>query len=297
VNANVEPRLTRLSRSAAAGMLLWISRTVLALLASYPVLLAVRASSMTAGPEGDAVLFQPGSLMLLELLRVGGPWLSSAATFALVLLGLSAILELIPLAVALDLLATPDRPLLQRAARGFRLFPRFLALGVIALLAQSALLLAASLLGAAFKPMLASADERLRSIAPIALMGLGLLACGWFGGALDIARAPPASTSCRINVARGAGASRRLPEAAPATRVVRCVSEYGRQRARGARCHLVLGVLRSSACFGTNAGTRLRGPSIGDRIRARLARALARCGARAERRKRLNQAGCTFRYS
>lgn len=200
----MEPRFTRLSTAAAAGVLLWISRTLFALLASYPLLLAVRASSMTAGPEGDAVLFQPGSLMLLELLRLGGAWLASAAELALVLLGISAILELIPFAVAFDLLATPNRRLWQRTVRAFGIFPRFLALGVIALLAQAALLLAASLLGAALKPLLASGDERVRSVAPLALMGLGLLACGWFGGVLDIARA----TLVRSDVgARGARAA------------------------------------------------------------------------------------------
>ena len=77
----------------------------------------------------------------------------------------------------------------ERLTRALGLFPRFLLLGAIALLVQAALMLAASLLGAAFKPVLSSADERLRSIAPLALLGLGLFACGWFGGVLDIARA------------------------------------------------------------------------------------------------------------
>lgn len=201
-------RLTSLSTSAAAGMLLWISRTVLALLVSYPLLAAVRASGMIAGPEGDSVLFQPGSLLLLELLRVGAPWLSSAAELSLILLAVAAIFQLIPLAVALDLLSEPDRPLLERGARALRIFPRFIALGMITLLAQAALLLAASLLGAALKPALASADERVRSIAPLALMGLGLVACAWFGGALDIARA----TLVRRNAADG-GARAALAQA------------------------------------------------------------------------------------
>ncbi|MEI9940431.1 MAG: hypothetical protein WDO69_24720 [Pseudomonadota bacterium] len=182
-------QLTRLSTAAAASMLLWISRTLLALLISYPILLAIRASSMSSGPEGDLVLFQPGSLLLLELLRIGAPWLTAALRVALLLAGLSAILELIPLALALDLLWRPGRPLLERLTRALRLFPKFLALGAIALLAQAALLLAASLLVAALKPALSSTDERLRNIAPIALISLGLLACGWFGCVLDIARA------------------------------------------------------------------------------------------------------------
>jgi len=182
-------RATRLSTAAAAGMLLWISRTLLALLVSYPVLLAIRGSGMTNGPDGDAVLFQPGSLLLLELLRVDAVGLTAAAQISLLLLGLSAIFELIPLALALDLLWLPKHPLRERLTRALGLFPRFLLLGAIALLVQAALMLAASLLGAAFKPVLSSADERLRSIAPLALLGLGLFACGWFGGVLDIARA------------------------------------------------------------------------------------------------------------
>jgi hypothetical protein len=180
---------TRLSTLAAASTLLWISRTVLGLLISYPVVLAIGASSMGSGPEGDSVLFQPGALMLLELLRVGATGLASAFRLALLLAGLSAILELIPLAVVLDLLWLPGRPLLERTARALRVFPRFLVLGAIALLLQAALLLLASLLGALLKPALASVDERLRSIAPFALIGLALLGCAWFGGVLDIARA------------------------------------------------------------------------------------------------------------
>ena len=197
-------RTTPLSTAAAAGMLLWISRTLLGSLVSYPLLLAIRGSGMTSGPDGDAVLFQPGSLLLLELLRVDAVGLAAAAQVSLLLLGLSAIFELIPLALALDWLWRPKRPLCERLSRGLSLFPRFLLLGVIALLVQAALMLAASLLGAAFKPVLASADERLRSIAPLALLGLGLIACGWFGGALDIARATLVRRGARAPSARAA---------------------------------------------------------------------------------------------
>ena len=189
MNDRAPNRVGRLWTAAAASMLLWISRALLGSLISYPVVLAIGASSMTSGPEADAVLFQPGSLLLLELLRVAGPWLASAGRLALLLAALSALVELIPLAMALDLLAFPGRPLLDRVASALRLLPKFLALGAIALLAQAALLLAASLLASALRPLLSAADERLRSVAPIALLGLGVLACGAFGGVLDIARA------------------------------------------------------------------------------------------------------------
>jgi hypothetical protein len=189
VNDGAANRIVRLSSAVAAGMLLWISRALAAWLISYPILLAIQASAMTDGPEGDAVLFQPGSLLLLELLRLGAPGLGSGLQLALLLAGLCAILELVPLALALDLLWLPGGPLLERVRRAFRLFPRFFALGAIALLVDAALVLGASLLGAALKAALSSADERLKSIAPIALVLLALLACGWFGSVLDIARA------------------------------------------------------------------------------------------------------------
>jgi hypothetical protein len=189
MNDNTPTRGGRLASAAAASMLLWISRTLLGLLVSYPIVLAIQASAMTSGPQGDAVLFEPGGLLVLELLRIAGPWLASAMRVALLLALLSAILELVPLALALDLLWLPGGMLIDRAARALRVFPKFLALSAIALLAQAALLLAASLLGAALKPALASADERLRTILPMALIGLALLGCGWFGGVLDIARA------------------------------------------------------------------------------------------------------------
>lgn len=213
MNGGAEDRLTRRSMPVAAAMLIWISRTVFGLLATYPLVLAVRATSMTAGPEGDAVLFQPGSLLLLELLRLGAPWFGAAVEFALLMLGLSAVLELIPLSMALDLLATPGRSLLERLARALRLFPKFLVLGVIGLLVQAALLLAASLLGSALKP--AFADERLQSIMPLALIGLGLVACAWFGAVLDIARATlvraRAPSGARVALAQAVDCLRHRP--------------------------------------------------------------------------------------
>ena len=178
-----------LTASASASMLLWISRTLLSLIVSYPLLLAIEASGLVSGPEGDAVLFRPGALLLLEFARVGTPLLDSAFKLTLLLGALSALVELVPLAFALDLLCFQGSRFAARVARAGRLFPRFLGLGVIALLAQAALLFGASLLGAALKAALHHADERLLSLAPLALLGLGLLLCVWFGCVLDVARA------------------------------------------------------------------------------------------------------------
>jgi hypothetical protein len=182
-------RLGRLPTSAAAICLLWVSRTLVGLLVSYPVLSAIDTTGINNGPDRDAVLFRPGALLLLEALRVGMPWLGSALKTALLLAALGALSELVPLACAFDLMREDERPFLARVARGVQCFPRFLALGALALLAEVALLLGASLLDAALKTALQTADERALSLAPVALFSLALLASLWLSGVLDLARA------------------------------------------------------------------------------------------------------------
>jgi hypothetical protein len=182
-------RRGRLPASAAAGSLLWVARTLSGLLMSFPVLSALDATGIGSGPDRDAVLFRPGSLLLLEAVRVGMPWLGSALKTALLIGALGALAELVPLACAFDLLCEEERPFGARVARAIQCFPRFLALGMIALIAQAALLLGASLLDAGLKSALQSADERVLSSAPLALLAFALLASLWLNGVLDLARA------------------------------------------------------------------------------------------------------------
>jgi hypothetical protein len=117
------------------------------------------------------------------------PWLTAALKSALLWLVLGAIVELAPLAYALDLLRGGERPFAWRMLQSIRYLPRFFVLGAIALAAQVVLLLAASLLDAALKGALQAADERVQSCAPLALFALALLASLWVCGALDLARA------------------------------------------------------------------------------------------------------------
>jgi hypothetical protein len=174
---------------ASACMLLWVSRTLLGLLIAYPVLNALEATAIGNGPDRDAVLFQPGALLLLELVRVGLPVLGAAFKTMLVLLALSAVVELAPLACALDVLNGGERPFSARVLHSVRLFPSFLGLSGVALATQVALLLATSLLSGALKSALQNADERVRDLAPIALCALVMLALLWTNSVLDLARA------------------------------------------------------------------------------------------------------------
>jgi hypothetical protein len=183
------PRAARWTASAGASVLLWISRTLLGLLVIFPILQAIKASGVVSGPDGDAVLFRPGSLLLLEMFRVGAPAFGSALRTALLLGGIAVLVQLLPLAIAFDLLFRDGTPFSVRFRRAAQLFPRFLGLGAIALLTQAALLLLASLLSAALKSPLQGGDERIVTLAPLALLILALVCCGWVGCVLDIARA------------------------------------------------------------------------------------------------------------
>jgi hypothetical protein len=96
----------------------------------------------------------------------------------------------VPLGAALELLRSQRTEALgPPLTRGFRLFPRFLALSGITLLAQSALVLAASLLAAALGAALRGHDERVVTLAPLSVFALAALGCAWLGALLDVARA------------------------------------------------------------------------------------------------------------
>lgn len=177
------------SSRAVVTTLLWISRTLASLIVAGPVLFAIQASGVASGPERDAVLFRPGALLLLELARSGAPLLGAAFKGTALLCGLCLVLGLLPLGAAFDLLARDEtNAFASRFARSVGVFPRFLALGATALLAQAALLLASSLLGSAVAAALHGSDQRWISVAPIAAVALGLLGCAWIGAALDVAR-------------------------------------------------------------------------------------------------------------
>jgi hypothetical protein len=173
-----------------AVTLLWITRTLLSLLVACPLVFAIMSTGLVSGPERDAVLFRPGALLLLELLRTAAPALMASLKTCCLLWAVSAVVALVPLGAALDLLQGQRTEALgAQLLRGFRLFPRFLALSAVTLLAQSALVLAASLLGAALGAALRGHDERLITLAPLLLFALAALGCAWLGALLDVARA------------------------------------------------------------------------------------------------------------
>jgi hypothetical protein len=169
--------------------LLWISRTLASLLVACQLIFAVTGSGLVSGPEHDTLLFQPGALGLLELIRAGAPLLVSALKTCALLGAACAVLGLVPLGAALELLQSQDADGVGPGfARGFDIFPRFLGLSTITLLAQAALLLATSLLATALSAGLHGRDERVQTLGPLAVFGVGLLYCAWLGAVQDVAR-------------------------------------------------------------------------------------------------------------
>jgi len=188
VNAMLSLRSPRTARMVAVT-LLWIARTLASLLVAGPLIFAIAGTGLVGTPERDAPLFRSGALVLLELVRIGAPLLGAALKVSLVLFALCAVLELVPLGTALDLLKSQHADAIgSHFARGFQLFPRFLGLSGVTLLGQAALILAASLLESGLGSALNGRDERLLSLLPVALFCVGLLCCAWLGAIQDVAR-------------------------------------------------------------------------------------------------------------
>lgn len=189
MNEFAEPSSVRSTRVLAVTTL-WISRTLSALVVACPLVLAIQATGIASGPARDAPLFRAGALVLIEALRVGAPALAAAVKVGAVLFGLSAVLGLVPLGTVLELLR--ERTALffwEKVSRAMRVWPRFAGLGVIALLAVAALLLACSLLSGVLAASLHRVDERAETVAPFAVFGLGLLGSVVIAAVHDLARA------------------------------------------------------------------------------------------------------------
>jgi len=185
----LEPRSERSARLLAL-MMLWIARTLSALLVASPLVFAIQASGLVSGPERDAPLFRAGALVLLELIRVGAPELGAAGKIAALLLLLSGLFGLLALGASLASLC--EKTALnfgENARRGASYWLRFVGLSVIAGLSYAALLLLCSLLSGALGSALHGANERAQTLAPLALVALGLGGAFVIGAVHDLARA------------------------------------------------------------------------------------------------------------
>jgi len=171
-------------------VLLWISRTLSALLVASPIVFAVQATGLVSGPERDLPLYRPGAVTLLELLRLGAPELGAAWKLCALLLVLSSLFGLLSLGTGLVVLREKTALFLgKNLLLAARRWPQFVGLSLIAVLAYAALLLACSLLSGAIGGALSHADERVQTLAPFALGLLGLAAALVIAAVHDLSRA------------------------------------------------------------------------------------------------------------
>lgn len=162
-------------------------RAIAALLLATP--LSLLAARVVGGyPRGDAVLFEPGALMLAEALRTARIAVAPLSAQLGVGAVLAAALGLIPLAALIAALGAEGRPsalaVLGRAARA--LGPLTLLWGV-ALAAEVAAFALVFLPGAKLVASL-SLDPRARDLAGLGVFAVSLLAAGGVGVLHDLAR-------------------------------------------------------------------------------------------------------------
>jgi hypothetical protein len=166
-----------------ASLVLYAYRAVASTVVAYPMARALTAFGATMHADGDRVLFETGGFRLIEALRLGSTSLGAAAQSGALVAVITAVIGLVPLAVALAILADPDRPLGGAAKRAIEVFPIFLKLGIATVLVQGVICGAA----AAVAPTLSGfagvmVNEQARDVAvlfalvpaAVAVVGLGV---------------------------------------------------------------------------------------------------------------------------
>jgi hypothetical protein len=165
----------------------YLYRALAAALLAAPVVVTLGGSGIRNFPEGDAKLFEPGALYLLEVLLHERAALSEAVAPSLVLGLALALASLVPerlLLAAVWRRATPAvAPLEARRA-----LPRLLALGLATWVLRLVLVVAAVALAATLRSYAASArDERWPLLLTSAVVLLGLLTQGAVSVLRDVA--------------------------------------------------------------------------------------------------------------
>lgn len=163
-------------------------RTLFSLLAGFAVASSIGATGIGHFPGGDALLFEDGGLFLLELLRVAGPQLAAAVSVAGAILALGLLVNLLVLALLLVALNGEGRLDVGAAfGRALTHLPAFFLLGALFVLAQSLLVLGASLSGTAIRA--SALGERATDALTAVTVVLAVLLATALGAVLDVARA------------------------------------------------------------------------------------------------------------
>lgn len=194
------PSAIRAARRPGVILAIAACRLLFGFLLAYPLASLVGASGIGQRAEGDRLLFEGGGYMLLEVARLQGAALMSAARGLLPVLVLGLLVTALCNAVLLVALSEDDeqRPQ-QLLSAALSRFPTLVAIGVLAGLAQAALLLLASI-GAELvpdplaKPVRATAGE-------LAVWLTAAAVAGAVGGLADLTKAASVRAEAGLGVA------------------------------------------------------------------------------------------------
>lgn len=184
------PLLVALSRPRAL-FLLWFFRLLAGWVIAAPLVSAVEGTGIGHYQHGDAALFEPGGLILLEVVRLGLEGLTAALTRGLWLFALFALLSIVALALWMTVLNCPQRlTVAQVVNRATSRLPSFFAMGFVVLLGQASLAGAGLFLLVSVHDvvsvLLSEVTVDLASIVYVAVLASVVL---WFGVLHDLGRA------------------------------------------------------------------------------------------------------------
>ena len=205
----------RVWRRPGALLLIWVWRSFAAFWLATPIIDAIDATGLGRHPRGDAALFEPGGLLLFEVVRLLLNAFSSVAETTVMLLMVAGFAGLVPLSALLVALAYEGRlRFLPWSSKALAHFPAFALLSGGAWLIQGALLVLAVLVFSGVHAALNQrVDERTTDLGAVAAGGVVLLALLLTTLLHDLARAAAVRRELRAGAALALGlrAARRQP--------------------------------------------------------------------------------------
>ncbi len=183
--------LRRVRQRWGVLLFVWVAQLLSAVLVASPVVGAIAGTGVAAHPRGDAVLFEPGGVLLIETLRVGMRALTGALGATAIDFALVFLVGLVPLVALLVALESSERlsigPWLGGAISHF---PAFVLIGGASLLARAILLvLLGFVLGALGDALSPSFDARRADLVLLSAAGLSAALLAGVGICADLARA------------------------------------------------------------------------------------------------------------
>lgn len=169
---------------------------------AWPLTSVLAATGIGQQQDGDRVLFEGGSYMLLEILRLQGQSLSALVTGLVPVLALGLVLTVMCNAALLVALNVRERLALKTwLPAALERVPSLIALAAGVLLSQAMLLGAAALLADAVPDW--SARPVASTALTVAIWSIALLLAGALGGYSDIAKASVVRSQARLLGALG----------------------------------------------------------------------------------------------